>query len=65
MDIDPIKARQGRNGKQVLTVLLISLVLGIIAWVTIDIYGYTLPSGEESLLDGAQSPPVKEPAKPL
>jgi len=37
--IEPEKARQGRWGRKVLTILIVGLVLAVIAWFGLEIYG--------------------------
>lgn len=37
--VDPVKARQGRWGTRVLTVLICSLILAGIGWAGLEIYG--------------------------
>lgn len=39
------KARQGRRGRQVLTVLIAALILAGIAWGIAEFYGETIDSG--------------------
>ncbi|MGC4026602.1 MAG: hypothetical protein QM744_16535 [Mesorhizobium sp.] len=37
--IEPEKARQGRWGSHVLTILIVGLVLAVLAWFGLEIYG--------------------------
>lgn len=49
-EFTPREARQGRRGTRVLTVLVCALLLAIIAWGAVEIYGYMIapetPSGD-------------------
>jgi hypothetical protein len=50
--LPPEKARQGRRGWQVLLVLVSALVLAMIIWGFVEIYGWTIrPSPEEQVGD--------------
>ncbi|WP_185983558.1 hypothetical protein [Aureimonas mangrovi] len=42
-DIDPSKARQGRGGSRVLTILIAALVLALIVFVGLGFYGGSQP----------------------
>lgn len=35
----PVKAKQGRTGKRILTVLIAALVLAFIVWIPVEIWG--------------------------
>jgi len=37
--ISPVKAKQGRTGRRVLTVLIVALVLAFIVWIPVEIWG--------------------------
>jgi len=37
--ISPVKAKQGRTGKRILTVLVVALVLAFIVWIPVEIWG--------------------------
>jgi hypothetical protein len=52
------KARQGRLGKQVLYVLVASLVLAALAWGAVEIYGEQIdpPAAETGAAAGATAP---------
>ncbi len=50
--IEPEKARQGRQGWQVLTVLVVGLLLAMIAWYAAETYGETT-DGPAAATEGA------------
>ncbi|MBY3062582.1 hypothetical protein HFO74_03880 [Rhizobium laguerreae] len=37
--IPPVKARQGRMGYRILTVLIVALVLAFVVWIPVEIWG--------------------------
>jgi len=37
--IEPEKARQGRWGRHVLTILIVGLILAVITWFGLELYG--------------------------
>lgn len=37
--VNPTEARQGREGKPVLVVLLVSIAAALVVWVLVEIYG--------------------------
>jgi hypothetical protein len=37
--ISPVKARQGRTGRRILTVLVAALVLAFLIWIPVEIWG--------------------------
>ncbi|MGO6730537.1 hypothetical protein ACCT24_25645 [Rhizobium ruizarguesonis] len=37
--IPPVKARQGRTGYRILTVLIVALVLAFVVWIPVEIWG--------------------------
>ncbi|MBX5047725.1 hypothetical protein [Rhizobium lentis] len=37
--IPPVKARQGRMGYRILTVLLVALILAFVVWIPVEIWG--------------------------
>ena len=37
--ISPLKARQGRMGYRILTVLIVALVLAFLVWIPVEIWG--------------------------
>lgn len=53
--VNPTEARQGREGKPVLTVLLVSIAAALAVWALVEIYGAAIspdentPNGENSL----------------
>ena len=52
--LPPEKARQGRRGWQVLLVLVSALVLVMIVWGLVEIYGWTIrPPQDEQIGDPA------------
>ena len=40
--IEPEKARQGRWGTHVLTILIVGLLLAVMTWLGLEIYGETI-----------------------
>ncbi|WP_170971352.1 MULTISPECIES: hypothetical protein [Mesorhizobium] len=42
VNIEPEKARQGRWGSHVLTILIIGLILAVIAWFGLEFYGESI-----------------------
>lgn len=38
-EISPVKARQGRTGYRILTVLIAALVLAFLVWIPVEIWG--------------------------
>ncbi|WP_273793397.1 hypothetical protein [Brucella anthropi] len=55
--VNPTEARQGREGKPVLMVLLISIAAALAVWVLVEIYGAVI-SPEENTPDGENSLPA-------
>lgn len=52
--VAPDKARQGRSGRQVLTVLISALVLVMVVWGLVEIYGWMIrPTQQEQVGDPA------------
>ena len=52
--LTPEKARQGRRGPQVLVVLICAMILVMIVWGAVEIYGWTIePSQQEQVGDPA------------
>lgn len=53
--VNPTEARQGREGKPILVVLLVSIVAALAVWILVEIYGAAIspdqntPNGENSL----------------
>jgi len=53
--VNPTEARQGREGKPILMVLLVSIVAALAVWILVEIYGAAIspdqntPNGENSL----------------
>lgn len=37
--ISPVKAKQGRTGSRILTILVVALVLAFIVWIPVEIWG--------------------------
>lgn len=54
-EIPPVDARQGRNGKQMRNVLMISLILVAIVWFGVEIYGSYISKSENTLNSNSQS----------
>lgn len=42
-EVDPRKARQGLNGRRILTILISSLILAMIVWGAVEFYGKMRP----------------------
>lgn len=58
--LTPQKARQGRRGSPVLMVLIGGLVLAMIVWGAVEIYGWAIqPSQEEQVGDPATVEPAE------
>jgi hypothetical protein len=37
--IEPVKAKQGRTGRRILTLLIVALVLAFVVWIPVEIWG--------------------------
>lgn len=65
-EIPPKKARQGGTGTQVLMVLLGGLLLAVIVWGAVEIYGWSIapeqPSGDPSTPVADEAAPQQQPA---
>lgn len=57
-------ARQGRKGRPVLIVLLSSLILVIVVWIVLEIYGRIESENNNSFLNDNQAPDVIVPLEP-
>lgn len=55
--VEPTKARQGRSGTRVLTVLLAALILAMIVWWGVGMFGETIEPNDQ--VGGA---PAEQPA---
>lgn len=58
--IDPNKARQGRSGTRVLTILISALILALIVWWGVGLYGSAIQP--EDPVGGV---PAEQPAEPV
>lgn len=58
--VTPQKARQGRRGSPVLMVLIGGLVLAMIVWGAVEIYGWAIQPNEEQQVG---DPATVEPAE--
>ncbi|MDM9626935.1 hypothetical protein QTL95_13595 [Rhizobium sp. S152] len=38
-EISPVKAKQGRTGRRILTLLIVALVLAFVVWIPVEIWG--------------------------
>lgn len=61
------KAKQGRQGKPVLVVLIAGLLLALVVWGVIEIYGSAIepenPSGDPASVPSEGLGPATEPAQ--
>lgn len=55
-EVSPRKARQGFKGRRVLLILIASLVLAMIVWAAVGIYGERLPG--RGFMDDDRRPPA-------
>lgn len=64
-EIHPNKAKQGRQGRPVLMVLIVGLLLALVAWGVIEIYGTSIapenPSGDPSSVPTERLDPASDP----
>lgn len=55
-EVDPRNARQGLNGRRILTILICSLILAMIVWGAVEFYGKMRPG--RGFMDDNIKPPV-------
>ncbi|NEK14645.1 hypothetical protein [Rhizobium leguminosarum] len=65
--IPPVKARQGRTGYRILTVLIVALVLAFVVWIPVEIWGNreaneVAPQQPGQQLQSQQPAPAPAPA---
>ncbi|WP_204332801.1 hypothetical protein [Rhizobium ruizarguesonis] len=65
--IPPVKARQGRTGYRILTVLIVALVLAFVVWIPVEIWGKreaneVAPQQPGQQLQSQQPAPAAAPA---
>lgn len=61
--IEPNKARQGRSGTRVLTVLVCALVLAFVVWWGVGLFGEAIePSDPVGGAPSEQTEPAEQPA---
>ncbi|MBW8786528.1 MAG: hypothetical protein JF594_02015 [Rhizobium leguminosarum] len=65
--IPPVKARQGRTGYRILTVLIVALVLAFVVWIPVEIWGRreakeVAPQQPGQQLQSQQPAPAPAPA---
>ncbi len=60
-EVSPRKARQGRQGWHVLTILVVSLVLAMIVWGAVAIWGRAQRS--DNFMNDEHSPPATAPTQ--
>ncbi|MDU0308231.1 MULTISPECIES: hypothetical protein [Rhizobium] len=65
--IPPVKARQGRMGYRILTVLIVALVLAFVVWIPVEIWGNreadeVAPQQPGQQLQSQQPAPAPAPA---
>ncbi|MEI1250293.1 hypothetical protein [Rhizobium aouanii] len=65
--IPPVKARQGRMGYRILTVLIVALVLAFVVWIPVEIWGNreaeeVAPQQPGEQLQSQQPSPAPAPA---
>lgn len=67
-EISPNKAKQGRQGRPVLVVLITGLLLAAVVWLVIEIYGSAIapenPSGDPASVPTERLDPAPEPGQP-
>ena len=61
-EVDPRRARQGLNGRRILTILLSSLLLAMIVWGAVEFYGKTRPG--RGFMDDNSKPPAFTESQP-
>lgn len=61
-EVTPKKARQGFKGRRVLLILATSLVLAMIVWGAVEIYGQLNPG--RGFMDDDQKPPATTESQP-
>ncbi len=55
-EVDPRRARQGLDGRRILTILISSLVLAMIVWGGVELYGKMRPG--RGFMDDNSKPPA-------
>ncbi len=65
--IPPVKAKQGRTGYRILTVLIVALVLAFVVWIPVEIWGKreaneVAPQQPGQQLQSQQPAPAPAPA---
>lgn len=62
--VSPEKARQGREGKPVLIVLLVSLAAAVVVWILVEIFGSVIAPDVPSNSEGSVPPATTESVPP-
>ncbi len=63
-ELDPNKAKQGRSGWQVLVILVAAIVLLMIGWWFVEIYGQAIDPDSSEQVGGAPAEQSGEEAPP-
>lgn len=63
-NIDEQRAKQGRSGRQVLTILIVALVLMAIGWYFVELYGRNINPEPSKPVETAPSQSSAQPAAP-
>lgn len=61
-EVDPRKARQGLKGGRILTILVSSLILAMIVWGAVELYGQMRPG--RGFMDDNSTPPASTESQP-
>jgi len=56
--VNPTEARQGREGKPILMVLLVSIVAALAVWILVEIYGAAISPDQNTPNDENSLPPT-------
>ncbi|MEN5249598.1 hypothetical protein [Brucella pseudintermedia] len=56
--VNPTEARQGREGKPILVVLLVSIVAALAVWILVEIYGAAISPDQNTPNDENSLPPA-------
>ncbi len=62
-ELSPKDARQGRKGRHVFVILIVSLILALIVWAAVGFYGSQIP-GRCFMVDDSKPPASTESQPP-